>query len=147
MRLHDGNVPKKAATKGSPLLQQSTLDLTMIIYRPQSTPKRLYSVILPCGVHYKRTKDKYRALLDNLRCICKVMLSLIIESYSVLPHHSYVESRSLTKVTSNGSVPASTMQEADVRSKRFCRTLQSLNRLARRFLKMCHDRLEVTLRR
>jgi heavy metal translocating P-type ATPase len=42
----------------------------------------------PCARHYQKTKDRYGAMLDNLGCICKVLLSLNIESCCVIPSHA-----------------------------------------------------------
>lgn len=41
----------------------------------------------PCTEHYKQAKDNYGAFLDDLGCICKILLSLNIESCCVLPSH------------------------------------------------------------
>lgn len=41
----------------------------------------------PCARHYKKARVQYGAVLDNLGCICKVLLSLDIESCCALPAH------------------------------------------------------------
>ena len=47
----------------------------------------------PCARHYNKTKDRYGATLDNLGCICKVLLSLNIESCCVIPSHASIRSK------------------------------------------------------
>jgi len=42
----------------------------------------------PCAEHYKQAKDNYGSFLNDLGCICKILLSLNIESCCVLPSHS-----------------------------------------------------------
>jgi hypothetical protein len=44
----------------------------------------------PCARHYNKTRDRYGAILDNLGCICKVLLSLNIESCCVIPSHASI---------------------------------------------------------
>jgi hypothetical protein len=58
---------------------------------------------LPCVDHYQQTKDRFGAYLDNLGCVCKVLLSLNIETCCVLPSHSSVRSAS-----SRSLIPATT---------------------------------------
>lgn len=55
----------------------------------------------PCARHYNKTKDRFGAILDNLGCICKVLLSLNIESCCVIPSHASLRSKRST--TSNKS--------------------------------------------
>lgn len=50
----------------------------------------------PCARHYNKTKDRYGATLDNLGCICKVLLSLNIESCCVIPSHASIRSKRST---------------------------------------------------
>ncbi|KFY95584.1 hypothetical protein V500_02708 [Pseudogymnoascus sp. VKM F-4518 (FW-2643)] len=50
----------------------------------------------PCARHYNKTKDRYGAILDNLGCICKVLLSLNIESCCVIPSHASIRSKRST---------------------------------------------------
>ncbi|KAH6670797.1 E1-E2 ATPase-domain-containing protein [Halenospora varia] len=47
----------------------------------------------PCARHYKKTRDQYGAILDNLGCICKILLSLDIESCCVIPSHASIRSQ------------------------------------------------------
>jgi Cd2+-exporting ATPase len=50
----------------------------------------------PCARHYNRAKDRYGAMLDNLGCICAVLLSLNIEPCCVLPSHASIHSKHST---------------------------------------------------
>ncbi|KAH8773376.1 hypothetical protein F5882DRAFT_331912, partial [Hyaloscypha sp. PMI_1271] len=66
----------------------------------------------PCARHYKKTRDQYGAVLDNLGCICKVLLSLNIESCCVIPSHASI--RSKRSATSKLSKPATEATVATV---------------------------------
>jgi Cd2+-exporting ATPase len=57
----------------------------------------------PCARHYKKTKDQYGAILDNLGCICKVLLSLNIESCCVIPSHASLRSKRSTASRDSGA--------------------------------------------
>ncbi|KAF8863868.1 copper-translocating P-t [Acephala macrosclerotiorum] len=50
-----------------------------------------------CEQHYKKTRDQYGAILENLGCICKILLSLNIESCCVIPSHSSIRSNASAK--------------------------------------------------
>jgi hypothetical protein len=41
----------------------------------------------PCTYHYRATQERFGSLLDNLGCICNVLLSLNLESCCVIPSH------------------------------------------------------------
>ena len=41
-----------------------------------------------CSYHYKETVNRYGSLLDNLGCICKILLSLNLKSCCILPNHA-----------------------------------------------------------
>ena len=47
----------------------------------------------PCAHHYKKTRDRYGAILDNIGCICQVLLSLNLESCCVIPSHASIRSK------------------------------------------------------
>ena len=74
----------------------------------------------PCADHYQKTKDRYGVLLDNLGCICNILLSSNLESCCVIPSHSSRRSKTppdsaSDKVTSTLCKPTTAvdMQQAD----------------------------------
>ncbi|CZR58078.1 related to nitrogen fixation protein fixI [Phialocephala subalpina] len=52
---------------------------------------------MACEQHCKKTRDQYGAILENLGCICKILLSLNIESCCVIPSHASVRSKGSAK--------------------------------------------------
>lgn len=96
---------------------------------------------LPCVDHYQQTKDKFGSYLENLGCICKVLLSMGIESCCTIPSHaSYgsLASRSSSKsshkttAAATSKPAATTMQSSgDCVSKGCCDTQKSCEVIAK----------------
>lgn len=54
----------------------------------------------PCAYHYKKTRDRYGAVLDKLGCICKILMSLNMPSCCLISNHASTQSNcSNTSVT------------------------------------------------
>jgi len=71
---------------------------------------------MPCADHYQQIKDQYGKYLDNLGCICKILLSLNIESCCIIPSHSpaKLSSRSPLKTpTKSTHLKSNRMQQTD----------------------------------
>jgi len=60
-------------------------------YSPEISTAGLRSQ--PCERHMSETKSRYGGILDNLGCICKVLLSLNIEPCCVIPSHASIRSQ------------------------------------------------------
>jgi heavy metal translocating P-type ATPase len=77
----------------------------------------------PCARHYKKTRDQYGAVLENLGCICKVLLSLNIEPCCVIPSHASIRSkRSTTSAKSDTSKEA----KSDPSTHILCESMPSM---------------------
>ncbi|KAG0647790.1 Cd(2+)-exporting ATPase [Hyphodiscus hymeniophilus] len=83
-----------------------------------------------CSNHYEKTVNKYGVLLENLGCICKILLSLNLDSCCVLPQHSAASSKSSSSIVkgrldSDSCNTATFMQQADESKGTKCCTSQS----------------------
>ncbi|CUS14361.1 unnamed protein product [Tuber aestivum] len=56
----------------------------------------------PCQSHYLKAKEAYSAILDNMGCICKVLLSLNLDSCCVALPAGSLRSKRSTRSTSKG---------------------------------------------